>query len=143
MMADWTGIKHALNSTLGTSGFSSLDNQITAAKNAIMADGGVKIVKSVQRGTAQMSRNNDDEITITISTVTPSKCIVLLNGHTMTGTVYKPDSGSGNVGPLGSPALSAFNGTQITISNNGGSYYGTSGLSNGFPSFSWQVIEFY
>lgn len=69
-MGIWAEIKYALNSTLGTSGFKSLDKLISDKISE------KPIVKSVQRGTANFSINDGLAINVNISAVNPSKCSV-------------------------------------------------------------------
>ena len=85
------------------------------------------IVKSVQRGvTANTS--------ITISSVVPNKCIVLLNnevvGFGLTATGNNEDYVYGAY-------MSSLSETKLTITNNRTTYKGTT------HNVSWQVIEFY
>lgn len=122
-MGIWAEVKKALNSTLGTTGFKSLDTLITESKNAIITSGAIKSIKSVQKGVATTHGN------ITINSVNPSKCIVLLNG---TSIAYN------SVGFL--PLVAKLTSTALTVYN---SETGDTGRRGDTYTYSWQVIEFY
>ena len=82
-------------------------------------EGGVKIVKSVQRGIstgAGMTVSGEGQ-TITISEVDPNKCLVLINGT----------------------VLSSLKSTSLTVASS----MTTNNEGNYTARFSWQVIEFY
>ena len=85
------------------------------------------IVKSVQRGVTTNT-------SITISSVVPNKCIVLLNnevvGFGLTATGNNEDYVYGAY-------MSSLSETKLTITNNRTTYKGTT------HNVSWQVIEFY
>lgn len=126
-------VKAYLNSTVGTSGEKSLDklivDYITDAKNSITASGGVKCIKSVQRGTIS------EEGTVTISAVNTLKTIILLNGQS--GTYYRVAGNSSTYGYGWAvlPYISAFTSTSFTIRSSDSVEYSS--------TISWQVIEFY
>lgn len=133
-MGIWAGIKYALNSTLGTTGFKSLDTLITESKNAILADGAIKSIKSVQSGyTHYNSSRNYNYNDITISAVDTSKCIVLLNG----AAGYNNNSSYFAVSAL--PAFSFASNNSLRIYATGKDPYSEGSDGN----ISWQVIEFY
>ena len=96
----WAEIKKAINSDL----------------NKPLNEGGVKIVKSVQRGTSSIPAS------ITISSVNPSKSIVIVQGGS-----YSSNYSGAAYGTMDT------SGTGITLS--------TSSSEKG--RCSWQVIEFY
>ena len=125
----WGEIKHALNGTLGTSDFKPLDKIIDNGITEIKTPGAVSIVKSVQRGTAHED-DETSEISITISTVNPSKCMVLLDN----GNVNYEGSAGDNL--PGSRVVSLTS-NRLTITNQYIRYdFSTDGIG-------WQVIEFY
>lgn len=111
----WSAIKKAINSNI----------------NVPLNEGGVRIVKSVQRGTASGNK------TITISAVNVNKSIIILNGSMAVG-VPSMDHIT-HVGSGGSGYISAFNSTSFTIA---GASASTSYVSLTCTN-SWQVIEFY
>lgn len=80
-------------------------------------------VKSVQRGVHSGSAT--DNITITINTVNPSKCMVLLQRTRDTTNL---------------PSLVSITSTSFTVTTSSAVY---SSSPNAPSPFSWQVIEFY
>ena len=95
-------------------------------------EGGVKIVKSVQRGIstgAGMTVSGEGQ-TITISEVDPNKCLVLING-----TVYYNE----NTHSWHHAVLSSLKSTSLTVASS----MTTNNAGNYSARFSWQVIEFY
>lgn len=135
-MGIWAGIKYALNSTLGTTGFKSLDKLISESKDAIITNGAIKSIKSVQSGyTEFQAYRNYDYNDITISEVDRSKCIVLLNG---TAALYTLPSNDSSIGAL-LPAFTFNSNTNLRIYASGINVYNRGTTTR----FSWQVIEFY
>lgn len=127
-MGIWKDIKHALNSTLGTSSFIPLDKKIDSVKSSIMAGGGIKVVKSVQRGVTTKT-------SITISTVNPQKCLVILNN-----SFLSYGYGSGNyISYVYGSIVKSLTENNLTITKN---YYDYSS-SESYTEVSWQIIEFY
>lgn len=94
-------------------------------------EGGVKIVKSVQRGSATGTMTGDTSIAI--SEVNPSKCIVLLNGGIIDRSGYNTNA---NIDIVREKEL-----TENTLIISGGGYRGTSGSVNG--TITYTVVEFY
>ena len=94
-------------------------------------EGGVKIVKSVQRGVGNAT-------SIAIDEVNPDKCIVLIDGIIMSNAIsYK---------------INGYNNTDIYYGKYGESFGGatlasvtadTLEISNVQNTYSWQLIEFY
>lgn len=129
----WAEIKKAVNSDLSTPLDTILKNTtygLSAIKNAITAlstGGTVPIVKSVQRGTTTGDRGY-----VNISTVNPSKCIVLLNGYTIVPSTDQAASA------FFLPYIVYFTSNQLGIGNSG-----TSQAGQTYVTFDWQVIEFY
>ena len=105
-------------------GGSQTEGTVFAKENAILEvlkNGGLPIVKSIQRSSVSTS---DNYKTITISKVNPLKTIVLVNG----GISF---SGGGNAGmPVYVGGLTE---TSVTIT----------GITNGGIDASIQVVEFY
>ena len=83
-------------------------------------------VKSVQRGTVAGTPNKSTEITI--STVNPSKCLVLLNVNEIGGNGYNY-----------LPTVYSLTATKLTITQT----YISFTSENNTTNISWQVIEFY
>lgn len=106
--------------------------KINSNMNVPLNEGGVKIVKSVQRGVstgAGMTVSGSGQ-TITISEVDPNKCSVIINGD-----VYYSD----NTGIWRHAVLLSLKSTSFTIvSSINGNNEGTWSAR-----FSWQVIEYY
>lgn len=72
----WSEIKHALNSTLGTSNFKSLDKLL---QSYISKGGNVKCIKSVQSGTIEISEGKKTFFTdVTINPVNLNKAFLLV-----------------------------------------------------------------
>jgi len=88
-------------------------------------DVAISPIKSIQRGTHAGSTS---DITITINTVNPAKCMVILNGHRIPG---------GDTNGYW-PYLKNITSTSLEVS---GSYW-ASAASNGATPFSWQVTEY-
>jgi hypothetical protein len=90
-------------------------------------------VKSVQRGiaTSSASTNRGWTNTVTISSVTIGKTIVLVDDPYETST--------GNAVSKGTASIKLNSSTSITI----GSYVDDSAITSGEYSVPWQVIEFY
>lgn len=113
---------------------SDMTTQITAVKTDVnttkttlnSAISSKAIVKSVQRGRATPEGNSNTAITI--KTVNPDKCLVLLEG-TRTGSSYATTV----------PTLVSLTSTVLTVSPSGQSISGNYNVHE----FSWQVIEFY
>ena len=128
-------LKNVLNSTAGTAGLKTLDKiieeKVNSAVNTITANGGVKAVKSVQRGVVEFSRSGGSK-TVSISSVDTSKAIVLINNGTL---AYSYESSSHTTyGAI----LESMTNTSIILSSNR-----VSGFNDFGGSASWQVIEFY
>lgn len=114
----WAEVKKAINSDLST----PLNTLITNAKNAIMANGGIKAVKSVQRGT--ISLNSQSGGSATISAVNMSKSVVISDFS------YSIDNYSNN----NNVYLSSS--TSVTVQCTTAGRYD-------IPTAIWAVIEFY
>lgn len=138
-------IKAYLNSTIGTSGFQSLndlingmiDNKIGDFKTSVES-GGVPIVRHVQRGTFSIS-SDGTSVTVSLTGFSNlSKMIVLINGNraSASGTDSSyPGQYSSNIR---SAALSVLTLSALSVScRQGNSSY--AGAVDG----SYQVIEFY
>ena len=96
-------------------------NAILGTTNDFAASGAPSRVKSIQRGIIDgfaTSRN------INITSVVPSKCMVIINGHQRTDSTGLPIY------------LGNLTATVLTLHTGGGSY-------SGGEVGSWQVIEFY
>ena len=139
----WGEIKKALNSTLGNSDFKALDqllgDDITAVQNAltnILQGGNVPIVKSVQRG---INTSNSTSGTVTISTVNPEKSIVLIDA---TANSLTNDDGTCAVAGARSGELTSNSFTYAKGYMRKKQSYPYDDIYI-YPSFSWQVIEFY
>lgn len=124
-MGIWKDIKHALNSTLGTSSFTPLDQKIDDVKSSIMAAGGIKVVKSVQRGIAIF---NTTDVSITLNSINTSKSIILLEGSVV-------ESSTQNIVNV---IIKSLTSTKLTLTTPAPQY----GTQAGYK-VSWQVIEFY
>ncbi len=83
-----------------------------------------KTVKSIQRGVTSGSSNRT---TVTIKTVDPDKCLVLVDVAQVTGVNHNYI-----------PVMASLSATQLVITE---SYM--TGSTNIPTAFSWQVIEFY
>lgn len=118
-----------LNSAFLDTGL-ALDELLKNEADSIKTPGSVSIVKSVQRGTTSSTN-------VSISTVNPNKCIVIINNGVLTGSA----SGENTTGAY----ITALTATQLTITQN--TYYAYSkndGTNTKRTSrISWQVIEFY
>lgn len=127
----WAEVKHALNGTLGTSDFKSLDKIIDNGITEIKTPGAVSIVKSVQRGTTSST-------TVSISTVNPQKCVVILDNEVLAGNV----GGSRSHTTDGS-YVKSLTANKLSITKN--LYWGVQSDSDHqfTGTVSWQVIEFY
>ena len=128
----WAAIKHAVNSTLGTAQFKSIDKHITDATDRIYNAAVVKngsVIKSIQRGTVLPAAGSSNTY-ITIATVTPSKCMVILTGGTVARAAvnYYGSHSIQNVRDITATQLSVY-----TVRES----------SDTAREFSWQVIEFY
>ena len=124
-------LKNVLNSTVGTTGLKTLDKiieeKVNSAVSSITANGGVKVVKSVQRGVYTIEYASVDNNEITINSITPSKSLVLLQGDP--GINDEADRGSNM------PFVQSLTSTSITI--------GFSNTPKRNLDVGWQVIEFY
>ena len=123
-------IKNVLNSTAGTAGLKTLDKiieeKVNSAVSKITANGGIKVVKSVQRGVVQPAL----KATVTINSINVNKSIVILNG------TWEGDSSYEYTLPI----LSNLTSTSLKIFN---SYDNDDGRRASAFFVSWQVIEFY
>lgn len=122
--SDLTGQMTALSSDMSTkiaAVTTNVNSKMTALTNLVNSTGGA--VKSVQRGVHGGSAT--DNITITINTVNPSKCMVLLQRTRDTTNL---------------PSLVSIASTSFTVTTSS-AVYPTS--PNTASPFSWQVIEFY
>ena len=103
--------------------------KINSDLNVPLNEGGVKIVKSVQRGIS-----NGSTTSIAISEVNPDKCMLLLDGIVTTtrkiSTNVTNEDWSAWGDACGGATLSSITDNTITISN----------VKN---TYSWQLIEFY
>lgn len=97
---------------------------LSALKTALTG-GGVPIVKSIQRGIISPPASTVSSISVGISSVTASKCMVILN------TSHNYDDARPTA------VLSSLSSTTLTVTS---SYSWT---SNNILAISWQVIEFY
>ena len=106
----------------------SSDNGTTTIFGLLKKTSSKGIVKNIQRGVTTST-------SITISTVVPDKCLVLLNnsrvGLNGNGWDNRNEYIYGSI-------LSSITETKLTITNNE-----TVGFSDGVHEVSWQVIEFY
>lgn len=103
----------------------NVNSKVTEIKNHVTtAMNSPKIIKSVQRGVVTGGG------TITLSAVNVNKCIILLNGSTLTNY---------SQGGFPHAYISEFTSTSLKIS---GSYSSISSSYSASP-LSWQVIEFY
>lgn len=138
-----------LNSTIGTGSLKTLDTLMEELKTAVasiqtnVTSGGVPIVKSVQRGTTTST-------SVTISSVNPDKCIVILNNQYIDGISYLTGGDKSHTYGTNSGAIvSSLTATKLTITANSilsSARYDTfdgwiETTSKG--KVSWQVIEFY
>ena len=128
-------LKTILNSTTGTAGLKTLDKiieeKVNAAVSTITSNGGIKVVKSVQRGVVEFSRSGGSK-TVSISSVDTSKAIVLINNETL--AYFYESSSHTTYGAI----LESMTNTSIILSSNR-----ISGFNDFGGSASWQVIEFY
>lgn len=142
MTDDVTGDGYVMgmnNGALYCAGVAESSGQVNVARQDTLAGMNEKIdvligfgggVKSVQRG---ISSASDYTVNITINSVNPNKCFVVLNNSTIgygAGTSYMHIKGS---------TVESLTSTRLSIKPN--SY--TVGSSNYNGSVSWQVIEFY
>lgn len=89
-----------------------------------------KIIKSVQRGVSGEEGEPSGTLSISISSVDPNKCLVILdNSVSKSGQDYHATH---------SAYLKSLTSNTLTVGTN----YLSSGLDYGYL-FSWQVIEFY
>lgn len=87
-----------------------------------------KVVKSVQRGYGAIGVNSSNQsMTVSISAVTPNKCVVIINGGITTVTNQV----------INSPYLQVLSSNSLIIATNNA----LSGTNT--ANVSWQVIEFY
>ena len=96
--------------------------KINSDLNTPLNEGGVKIVKSVQRGIS-----NGSTTSIAISEVNPDKCLVILNG-----SILQNDAAY-----MYGVLISSLTSTSLSVRNP----YTTGGSESMY--WSWQVIEFY
>ena len=111
--ADMTALSSAVNTSVST---------LSTTVNGIPKGA----VKSVQRGTVAGTPNNSTEITI--STVNPNKCLVLLGVNELGGNGYNY-----------LPTVYSLTATKLTITQT----YISFTSENKTTNISWQVIEFY
>ena len=134
LVTNWTTTKAGyLDATVSSRAASStaLSNAVwtnalaTNLSTLASAGGSSQSVKSVQRGVFSYTDTSTGSKTINISTINPSKSLVILNGAT--------NSGNNALIILESLSASSFvvNSNSLTVSTLSGS------------RFSWQVIEFY
>ena len=81
------------------------------------------MIKSIQRGVMTFAKASDAEVTATISSVNPSKAVVMYGGHTGTGNSSTMDI-----------ALELVNSTTVKA-------YRTNTIN--LPSIPYQVVEYY
>ena len=111
--------------------YAEIKKTINSDFSTPLNEGGVKIVKSVQRGfgTASITGSiSGSTIDLTIGSVNPSKCIVIASA------IYRNYNY-----PVG---IVSFSETQLKITINP-IYQSDSTSSTYHISYSWQVIEFY
>lgn len=117
----WEEVKYALNSTIGTAEFMSLDKMLPKTQGA---------VKSVQRGVTMISDLYYHTVSINIGGVNPAKCLVSIHG---------------DVGLLHSNGLHVATGYVVSLTGGtltvGESLFGTDAGVRCY--FSWEVVEFY
>lgn len=140
-------VMQALNSTFGTEEASPLDSIIQNIVDALQSKittGGVPIVKSVQRGTTTST-------SVTISSVDPNKCLVILdNQYTGDGGAYAVGGNSISryyASKSTGGIVSSLAATKLTITANKASEViyssGDYEFQTATGKVSWQVIEFY
>ena len=135
----WGEIKKALNSTLGDSGFKALNELIRDDFTTVsewLSAGNVPIVKSVQRG---INTSDSTSGTVTISTVNPEKSIVLIDA---TANSLTNDDGTCAVAGARSGELTSNSFTYAKGYMRKAQSYPYDDIYI-YPTFSWQVIEFY
>ena len=106
---------------------------LNALKNQINT---LKVVKSIQKGTATFSGKYSDNktITVTIGSVTPSRCIVLLN------PVVRQGDSADSFTRVFNAALKQLTSNQLTFSIVPNDSYSNSYYK---IDISWQILEFY
>ncbi|WP_352400935.1 BppU family phage baseplate upper protein [Anaerotignum sp.] len=92
------------------------------------------VVKNIQRGVAATPRTTDKVITINLSAVDPTKCLVILDNNIVG---YGMNGSSATDVPLYGATIISFTTTVLKVSGNYATYNDTYG------SIGWQVIEFY
>lgn len=125
--------KKYLNSTMGTEGEKPLNEIITSVGNSIMSEGGVRVVKSVQRGSVYDGGTSSSSKTVTISRINRNKSILIINAKSPTGG--DPGYGytcSGYIDSDTSIRLYPIRSVDPTQSDTPHRY-----------DYYWQVIEFY
>ena len=127
----WSEIKHALNSTLGTSNFKSLDKLL---QSYISKGGNVKCIKSVQSGTIEMSEGKETFFTdVTINPVNLNKAFLLVvNGYSYNFSEsdwYRKYSDISAGGKLSSNKVTIYQNYPLTASS--------------IYTLNWVVVEFY
>ena len=147
----WEEIKKALNSTLGNSDFKSLDqlfgddiSSLQTALASLLQGGNVPVVKSVQMGIVEggKSRYTDDiNGNITINSVNTAKSLILVNGTGKVNTGEYQDELYGTFGA----SVSFTNSSTIAYQREYAISHSITGSTTyyNYPTFSWQVIEFY
>lgn len=139
-MGIWSAVKSALNSTMGTTGFMSLDklisDKIASAQTAITANGGVKCVKNVQRGTVSGSVSGTGNYVLTVSAVNMAKSILLYK-DTVGQQDYYYLANNDNDYRVGYAKLASSTTIEFTTNY----YRGSSYTNNAY--YEWQLIEFY
>ena len=137
-------LKTVLNSTTGTAGLKTLDKiieeKVNAAVSSITANGGVKVVKSVQRGHLQGEQLSYKAYykDITIKSVNMSKSIVIYTS----GEGYQPhdEPNTSNGGDYYYyPTATLINSTTLRLYRTNSVY----DSDHAYITGDWQVIEFY
>lgn len=127
-------IKAYLNSTIGTSGFQSMDNLIISTFKSLIENGGTPIIRHLQRGTIRSEPNNT--VTVTLSGFTNvNKICVQFQGST--------SESANNASFAILPYVSSLSKTSLEVGFNG--YLGSSwsGWHRFNGTLSYEVVEYY
>lgn len=127
-MGIWSEIKHALNSTLGTSEFKSLDKIVEEKVNTAITNRSV--IRHIQRGYVDVSSNKGSSSVELTGFTDANKMVVILGGSTFV------DYNKFDVTWTAVPYVRAMNRTSLVIGweNSYSGYSGTVG---------YQVVEFW
>jgi len=131
----WAAMKHAVNSTLGTAQFKSIDKQIAEVYNVAPIRNG-SAVKSIQRGIAYINKDLPYGATsIAIATINPAKSMVTLQGDAARWT--------GSSSALAAmPVVDALTANTLSVKR-GFDDPGLAGATRMPTDFSWQIVEYY